>query len=116
MFDFILDIGNYESRRVGRWDSECGKKMVSTAAVSDGDHPYETAFKHPEYNGGGMVIVEAYDSRSDALAGHERWVKTMTDGPLPDVLVDCCNDGISKLCSDLRFPRVPTPAIKVCEP
>ena len=97
MFEFLFDAGNYERRRVGRWDNESGDMMVSTASVSDGDHPYETAFQHPEYNQGKMVIVEAYDSRGDAESGHARWVKVMTEGPLPDELKDCCNAAVGQL-------------------
>ncbi len=110
MFDrMFLMAGNYESRVVGRWDNEDGSQMVSTAAVTDGNRPYETAFQHPEYNDGKMVIVQAYSTKKDALVGHQKWLKTMTDGPLPDALVDCNNSGVSQLCSafgcDGTFPR-----------
>lgn len=108
-------LGNYESRCVGRWEDETGDKMVSTAYVTDGLKPYETAFQHPDYNNGDMVIVESYDTEEEAKAGHERWQKIMTDGPLPDELRDCCNAGLAQVCSALsdyldeewgRYPRV----------
>ncbi len=107
MFDFIWDIGNYSQRVVGRYDSDDGDKMVSTARVNDGRKPYETAFQHPEYNDGNMVIVEAYDTKEQAAEGHDKWLKVMTEGPLPDVLVDCQNSEVSSLLNsaDMRFAR-----------
>lgn len=113
MFEFMMGMGNYEDRKVGRWDNEAGDQMVSTAEVPDGAKPYETAFKHPDYNDGKMVIVEAYDDRESALAGHNRWVSVMVDGPLPDALKDCANAEIAQLCealgSDFMFPRTLRP-------
>lgn len=105
MFEFLQDAGNYEDRRVGRFDE--GDLMVSTATVSDGDHPFETAVKHPDYNGGEMVIVEAYDTKDQAEQGHVKWVATMTADPLPGTLVDCQNAKISQLipAADLVFER-----------
>jgi hypothetical protein len=86
MFDFFLMADNYEQRKVGRLDADWG--FVSTAYVNDADKPYETAIKHRDYNGGKMVIVEPYDTRDEAVTGHERWVATMTSPTLPDRLVD----------------------------
>ena len=107
MFNLGEMMGNYESRKVGRWDGK--DSMVSTAAVTDGAHPFETAFEHPDYNAGKMVIVESYDDRESAQKGHDRWVKVMTEGPLPDKLVDCCNSDISQFAqgvgSKCNFPR-----------
>jgi hypothetical protein len=97
MFEFLFDYGNYDDRCVGRWDSKDGRRLVSTARVSDGRKPYETAFQHPDYNKGKMVIVEAYDSKESASAGHAKWVKIMTKGPLPKALTDCCNAGVAQL-------------------
>jgi hypothetical protein len=85
--------------------------MVDTARVSDGEKPYETAFQHPEYNDGKMIIVEAYDTKEKAQTGHERWLKVMTEGPLPDALTDCCNAGVAVFCealgSEMTFKRQP---------
>ena len=108
MFEFMFDAGNYQDRVVGRYDGD--GTMVSTASVSDGRHPYETAFQHPDYNDGDMVIVEAYDSREQAADGHARWVEIMTNGPLPESLIDCQNSHISHLYGSLdgdalTFPR-----------
>src|SRR4051794_13089256 len=96
MFEFLLDAGNYESRKVGRNDFDWG--FVSTAYCSDGEMPYETAVEHVAYNDGQMVIVENYETAEEAAEGHDRWVKTMTADDLPEKLVDCCNAGIAQLC------------------
>lgn len=111
MFEFLQMMGNYESRVVGRDDFSDGF-FVSTAEVNDGEKPYETAVKHPEYNDGSMVIVGKYDTKQEAEAGHAQWVKTMTADPLPDKLIDCCNSGMQSLIEALaghgdEFPRVP---------
>lgn len=101
MFEFINDMFNYETRKVDCWQNEDEDQMVSTARVSDGTRPYETAFQHPEYNDGKIVIVEAYDTLEDARAGHTRWLKLMTEGPLPESLRECCNAGIAQLLGAL---------------
>ena len=75
-FDFGM-LDDYEERMVGRFEK--AGLLVSTARVSDGQQPYETAVGHPEYNEGKLVIVEAYPDRATALFGHGKWVKMMTD-------------------------------------
>lgn len=106
MFGNIMAMSdNYARRKVGRFDD--GNKMVSTAAVTDGSCPFETAFQHPDYNNGEMVIVDAYDTREEAEAGHEKWVSIMENGPLQDELVEVCNSEISKFCGRVAgvYPR-----------
>jgi hypothetical protein len=93
MFDFLSDMGNYEDRCIGRYDAEWG--FVSTARVSDGRQPFETAVQHRRYRDDGkMVIVEAYETEKAAQAGHSRWVAAMTAKTLPAELRDCANAGI----------------------
>ena len=108
---FNLDFGmldDYEERMVGRFEK--AGLLVSTARVSDGQQPYETAVGHPEYNEGKLVIVEAYPDRATALFGHGKWVKMMTDDNLPDSLKDCGNSAISSLGElvgiTMVFPRM----------
>ena len=113
MFDCLLDIGNYDDRVVGRFDDERSGLMVSTARVSDGRQPLETAVKHPEYNDDKMVIVEAYDDLESAIKGHDKWVVLMTAGPLPEQLTDClyCEFAAALLDpEDEIFPRTSPPA------
>jgi hypothetical protein len=105
MFDFFSMAGTYEERKVALYNE--GGLVISTAMVTDGDLDFETAIKHPDYNDGNFVIVEAYDSLSDAHEGHERWVEIMTAEPLPDALRDCQNSSVSKFLDpeDMKFPR-----------
>ena len=109
MFNFLQDMGNYESRKVDRWNSKDKTKMVSTAAVSDGRKPYETAVEHPAYNDGKMVIVECYNTKEEAQAGHDKWLNLMLTNKLPSVLEDCANCEISQLIDaiggDMAFER-----------
>lgn len=95
MFGFLDMMSNYEDRKVARNDFDWG--FVSTASVTDGAHQFETAVKHDRYNSGKIVIVEHYDSKEDAEAGHKKWVETMTAPKLPTALTDCCNAGIGQL-------------------
>lgn len=119
MFEFIMDIGNYENRLVDR--SEFGWGFVSTCRVSDGSQPFETAIKSSEYaradnpeDTDKMVIVEAYGDADAAQEGHNRWVNTMTKSA-PDGLTDCCNAGIAKFLSECGadFTEIRVPDKKV---
>lgn len=107
MFEFVFDVGNYSERVVGRYDSEDSTIMVSTARVSDGRDPYETAVKHPEYNDGRMVIVESYQTKDEAASGHASWLEAVLKDALPEILVDCQNSHISTMLDEdmVRFER-----------
>ena len=100
MLEFLDDMNNYEERKVDRFDGGYGK-MVSTARVSDGRQPFETAVAHPEYNGGDIIVVEAYDTIEQARAGHAKWEGLMRKDALPDTLVDCSNSEVQSLCTAL---------------
>ena len=108
MFNFLADIGNYDSRRIGRYEKS-DKELVSTARISDGKQPFETGIAHPDYNDGNIVIVEAYSTVEAAEEGHAKWESLMKANNLPDPLVDCCNAGIGELYSmvggDVTYPR-----------
>lgn len=95
MFGFDM-MGSYESRKVARLDGPNGV-MVGTALVTDGEHPYETAVAHPEYKCGEIIIVAAYDSKTDAQDGHDKWVGIMTGDPLPEHIAEIENSEISQL-------------------
>jgi hypothetical protein len=96
MFDFFSMMDNYEDRKVARYDADWG--FISTAFVTDADLDYETAVRHRDYNDGQLVIVEAYATREEAQAGHERWVATMSANELPESLRDNGRAGIAQLC------------------
>ncbi len=113
-------MGNYEDRCVDRSDFDWG--YISTARVSDGSHPYETAVCSNEYvrvsdpdDATQMTIVEAYDDAAAAQEGHDRWVKTMTECP-PDGLTDCCNAGVAEIGTalgcDFNEVRISNPALQ----
>ena len=105
--DIVSMIGTYEQRKVALHQD--GQLMISTARVTDAAHPYETAVEHPDYNNGKMVIVEAYDTKAAAEAGHQRWLALMTGDTLPSELHDCGNSEVSQLCemfgNKMVFPR-----------
>jgi hypothetical protein len=67
MFEFINDIGNYESRKISRDKSESGI-IVSTCYTSD--HGYETALIDSK----GVYPVERYSNVEDAKRGHCKWL------------------------------------------
>ena len=89
LFNLVGMFDNYESRKVDRWESDDGVRMVSTAAVTDSEQPYETAIRHPMINDGGWVVVEMYESKSEAQAGHDKWAAKVqaedVDPEQPDV-------------------------------
>jgi hypothetical protein len=87
---------DYEDRLVAREDINPAT-FVMTVKVYDGALPYETGVKHPEYNGGRVVGVEAYATREEAEVGHAKWVGIMKSDSLPDELVECCNAEIMQL-------------------
>jgi hypothetical protein len=95
MFEFLGMAGNYEQRKVDRYDGD--GLMVSTAAVNDSSKPYETAVKHVDYNDDKHVIVELYDTKEEAQKGHDKWVATMTADALPNKLIDVSTSSVFEL-------------------
>ena len=101
MFNFLSMADNYEERKVAHDDFDWG--MIDTCYVNDGDKDYETAVEHKKYNAGKMVIVEAYDTKDEAIAGHKKWVQIMTAKVLPKKLKDCANSYISQFIGEEEF-------------
>lgn len=106
MFGFLDMMGTYEQRKVDLYKDEVLKIMVSTAKVTDGRQPYETAVCHPEYNSGNHIIVQDYNTKAEAQTGHNNWVTLMTSDKLPDKLVDIANSEIAQLIGKETFKRV----------
>ena len=104
MLDYMGMAGNYDERKVGRWDSEDCLSMVSTCSVTDGREPLETAVMHPAYNKGKMIIVDCYSTQEEAEIGHKKWLDLMLADDLPLTLVDCANSEISQVCGDFDAP------------
>ena len=73
MFEFLKDVGNYDSRKVGR--DEINGFTISTAFTSD--EGYETAI----IDSNGVHPVERYERLNDAEEGHKRWYNKMKDPP-----------------------------------
>jgi hypothetical protein len=103
MLGFLQDWGNYADRKVGRDSYPHG--WISTAAVSDGAKPYETAVNDSRYSRANgekeMVIVDAYDTIEDARAGHAKWLAAMTADAPPLYLDDCFNSEVGRLAASL---------------
>jgi hypothetical protein len=59
---------------------------IDTCRVYDSKLPYETGIRHQAYNDGHWVIVEAYNTKEDAIKGHQRWVKLLYN-KLPENIV-----------------------------
>jgi len=104
MFGFIRDMGNYEERKVAL--TEHGHGFISTARVSDGAHDYETAVDDDRYTRDDgtktMAIVESYDTKEKAAAGHLRWVAAITGKKLPVTLTDCGKSKVGQLFHEVR--------------
>jgi len=95
MFDFMNMMDNYKDRKVANYSKE--GLTIDTCAVSDSSKAYETAVEHPLYNNGRWVVVELYDTKKEAKAGHSKWVKIMTKKKLPTSLKDVSTANITKL-------------------
>ncbi len=108
VFNIMGMASTYESRKVGKFEND--ELMVSTALVTDGYKPYETAILHPEYRGGDYVIVEAYDTKEEAGIGHNKWVMLLTAEKLPEELVYVPNSDFGREECDgkvsVTFPRI----------
>lgn len=68
MFEFLLDAGNYDLRKVARTNLDCGL-IISTAYTSD--EGYETAI----IDGDEVHPVERYETKELAEVGHDKWCK-----------------------------------------
>lgn len=97
MFGFMSMAGNYEDRKVDRY--EIKDLIISTCSVNDSDHPYETAISHKSYNDGHWVIVEHYDDLESSKLGHSKWVKKMISKKLPKELKDVSTSDVAKFCN-----------------
>ncbi len=99
--------GNYEQRAVARHEFDEGRSVLDTAAVS-GRQPYETGLCSELYPGSEhWIILEGYDTREEAAAGHARWLALFLSDTPPAFIMDCNNSGLLD-DEDLvrQFPRV----------
>jgi len=85
---------NHEDRVVDNFKKD--KIIVDTCMVTDSDQPFETGVSHPAWNNSAWVIVEMYLTKTEAQAGHNKWVKIITADVLPKKLVDVSTSTIKK--------------------
>jgi len=102
MFDFLDMMGSYEQRKVKNTKIKDGE--VDTCAVTDSTKPFETGIKHVRYNGGAWIIVELYDTKEEAIKGHDKWVDTMEANQLPEQLNDVSTCAIAQLLHMVNPP------------
>ena len=81
IFDFISMFGsmfsNHSSRLVDNYESD--NFTIDTCLVTDSEYNYETAVKYDGFNDGRWMIVEQYNTESEAQDGHNRWVEYLTN-------------------------------------
>jgi hypothetical protein len=68
---------------------------VSTIWAGD-TRGFETVICHRAYNEGAWIVVEEYRHRSEAEAGHEKWVHRVTTEPMPPCLIDVSSSPAAK--------------------
>ncbi len=104
MFSFLDMMGNYEERKVDNYSKD--GLEVDTAAITDSSKPFETAVKHPAYNGGEWISVELYDTKELAQKGHDKWVAVITSRNLHKPLKDVSDCIIAQMRFDDDEERV----------
>lgn len=108
MFDFFDMMYDREDRKLANTEVDGG--VVDTCRVTDSSKPFETGIAHPSYNEGKWVIVELYDSKEDALSGHEKWIEKIKMKPdfLEDINECEFGDFAEAVCpgsTRMKFPR-----------
>jgi hypothetical protein len=88
MFEFLNMVGTHEQRAVANYKKD-GVELDTCSVTDYSDKPYETGLLHPKYNKGKWVIVEAYKTKEEAQAGHDKWVALLESGNLPSKIEDC---------------------------
>lgn len=97
----LRDFAVSEQIRIGQHIDHSSGLIVDTASVSDAEQVWETAVCHPAYNLGNWVAVEMYETRTQAEAGHTKWVQIMTAEQLPERLFEVSTALIIRI--DERF-------------
>ena len=94
MFGFLDMIGTYEERKVA--NDVVNEVTIDTAMVTDSYKPYETGISGKMYNNGDWIIVELYDTKEEAIIGHNKWTE-LFNSDLPETLTDVNTSEIGKL-------------------
>lgn len=98
MFDFLNMANNYEERKIANYNKD--GVVIDTCAVSDSRQPYETGIQHPQYNSGDWVIVELYNTKTEAQIGHDKWVAILVNNP-PRQLQDVSTCASANILRDM---------------
>jgi hypothetical protein len=110
MFDFMLMADNYEERKVK--NTKINDVLIDTVFVNDSDKDFETAIKSKLYNENKWVIVELYDTKEEAIKGHEKWVSKFEKiGEYPNLLTDVSTAEIKKMLigeENIIYERIDT--------
>lgn len=64
------------------------KFILDTCLVTDSIQSYETAISHPFYNNNDWVILESYDTKEEAIQGHNKWFNVFVNKALPETIID----------------------------
>lgn len=94
MFDFLNMKNDYKERKVDNFKND--KICIDTCYASD-TGAYETGIESKYYNNGNWVIVQEYESKEEAIKGHQEWIEKMTIDELPAVLMEVSTCKIAKL-------------------
>lgn len=86
MFDFLDMLGNYNDRKVARFDSD--EFSIDTAYVTDREHPYETAIAHKKFHAGDWIILGWRDTKEEAQKYHDEMIQFFKDNPDIEYIVD----------------------------
>ena len=95
-FGGMLYNRDYENRKVMRYGKDDEDLVIDTAYTPDTGY-YETGIIDKRYGTDDWIIVEEYETKKEALKGHNRWVKLMTGEKIPKELESVHEEGIFKL-------------------
>ena len=77
LFGFLDMDNNYEQRKVS--NTVINNVEIDTVLVTDSSKDYETGICSSLYNGNKWVIVELYNTKEQAVIGHNNWVKKFSN-------------------------------------
>lgn len=86
IFDMLGNPSARRSDEIFRFEQD--EIIVDTCRVADSSKPWETGVYHPSYNDGQCIIVALYDTKEEAKAGHDKWVRIVTAEKLPAQIKD----------------------------
>lgn len=89
MLNLISMMGNYEARKVDRFENDLF--TVDTALVTDREQSYETAIAHKDFNGGEWIVLGWRSTKEEAQKFHDEMVAYYTcHGETVQKIEDVC--------------------------